>query len=179
MFPQTKLRSALGDIHRDGEGSTTLSAKIDLLERQLWDVVSQRDSLAMETSVLKQLAETLEPEICSMRAALLQAQQEIERLKEAADAKIGAASATADAILAFIHERHNPSIQRIATRFGLSQDEARSALGELQRSGLASPLNLQNGVQRWIVVKKGVQYLEDRQLLSQTFRQKSASRVYW
>jgi predicted HTH transcriptional regulator len=133
----------------------------------------------METSGLKQQVETLEPEICRMRAELLHAQQEIERLKAVVEPQSTADSGTTDAILVFISERHNPSLRRIASRFGVSQEEARSTLGELQRSGLVSPLNLLNGVQRWIIVKKGMQYLEERRLLNQTFRQRAPSRVYW
>jgi hypothetical protein len=153
--------------------------KVELLDRQLGEVISQRESLAMEASALKRKLEALEPEIRRMRVELQRAQEEIERLNAGANPQISVDSATADAILALISERHDPSLQRIASCFGLSQEEARSILGELQRSGLVSPLNLQNGVQRWIVLKKGMQHLEHRGLLNQTFRQRAPSRIYW
>ena len=181
MSPQTKSRSIPVSFQGDGDGEASkgLRARVDFLDRQLKDAVSHRDSLAMETSVLKQQVDTLEPEISRIRAELQQAQQEIERLKTVTDPRNGADSATPDEILAFISERNNPSIRRIVSRFGLSRDEAGATLGELQRSGLASPLNLQNGVQRWIVTKKGSQYLEGRGLVSKAFRQRSPSRFYW
>ena len=121
----------------------------------------------------------MEPEIRRIRADLLHAQQEIEQLKAAADPQYGAEPAMADAILVFISEHQNPSNRRIAGRFGLSEEEGRSILSEAQRSGLVSSLNLLNGGQRWILTKKGTRYLEDRNLLKQTFRKRAPSRVYW
>jgi hypothetical protein len=131
------------------------------------------------TSVLKQQVETLEPEISRMRSELQRAQDEIARLKATAEPPSGANLSLPDAILVFISGRQNPSLRRIASRFGLSNEEARSTLGALQRADLVSPLNLLNGVQRWVLNKKGMQYLEDHRLLHQAFRQKAPSRVYW
>jgi hypothetical protein len=181
MPSQNESRSAHNDFHRAAHGETAeaLCAKVDLVQRHLQDLVSQRDGLASETSVLKQQLETLEPEIGRMRAELLQAQEEIERLKACADPRVGAECSGQDAILVFISGRQNPSLRRIANRFGLKEEEARSTLGELQRSDLVSPLNFQSGVQRWVLNKKGMQYLEDRGLLNQTFRQRAPSRIYW
>ncbi len=50
---------------------------------------------------------------------------------------------------------------------------------DLQAAGLVTPLNLLNGVQRWILTKKGMSHLEAQGLPHRAFRKNAPSRVYW
>jgi hypothetical protein len=175
MSSQTKLHSNPGGSQGNGDHKAD---EITRANHQLREAISQQDGLPM-TSVSKPEAESVKSEIGRVRAELLRVQREIERLRAIAEPQNDVDSGAPDAILAFIHEHQNPSLQRIARRFGLNSKDAGSILSELRRSGLAAPLNLQNGVQRWITVKKGEQYLDERGLRKQKFRQRAPSRRYW